>query len=88
MIKGFDKEGNYVDSYLISYDADKSDKIRIDIHGITDGIYEEEKDFIMLIEGMEAVPIRQTVGRWQEEEYGFYIMDGGSLIPLRKISFT
>ncbi len=70
MIKGFDEEGNYVDSYLISYDADKSDKIRIDLHGVTDGIYEEEKDFTMLIEGMEALPVKQTVGRWQEEEYG------------------
>lgn len=70
MIKGFDEEGNYVDSYLISYDRNKSDKIRIDLHGITNGIYEEEKDFTMLIEGLEAAPVEQTVSRWQEEEYG------------------
>lgn len=70
MIKGFDAEGNYVDSYLISYDANKSDKIRIDLHGIENGIYEEEKDFTMLIEGLEAAPVKQTVSRWQEEEYG------------------
>lgn len=70
MIKGFDEDGNYVDSYLISYDENKSDKIRIDLHGVTDGIYEEEKDFTMLVEGMEAVPVKQTVSRWQEKEYG------------------
>ena len=70
MIKGFDEDGNYVDSYLISYDENKSDKIRIDLHGATDGIYEEEKDFTMLVEGMEALPVKQTVSRWQEEEYG------------------
>lgn len=70
MIKGFDAEGNYVDSYLISYDENKSDKIRIDLHGIENGIYEEEKDFTMLIEGLEAAPVKQTVSRWQEEEYG------------------
>lgn len=70
MLKGFDAEGNYVDSYLISYDANKSDKIRIDLHGAADGIYEEEKDFMMLVEGMEAAPVKQTVSRWQEKEYG------------------
>lgn len=70
MLKGFDGSGNYVDSYLISYDSNKSDKIRIDLHGITDGIYDEEKDFNMLAAGMEAVPVKETVGKWREKEYG------------------
>ncbi len=70
MLKGFDENGKYVDSYLISYDRNKSDQIRIDLHGITNGGYEEEKDFNMLVDGMEVIPVKQTVGRWQEEEYG------------------
>lgn len=70
MLKGFDENGNYVDSYLISYDRNKSDKIRIDLHGITNGVYEEEKDFNMLVAGMEAAPVKETVEKWQENEYG------------------
>ncbi|NBJ92919.1 hypothetical protein [Parablautia muri] len=70
MLKGFDENDNYVDSYLISYDRKKSSEIRIDLHGITNGVYEEEKDFTMLVEGMEAVPVKETAGRWREEEYG------------------
>lgn len=70
MLKGFDENGNYLDSYLISYDRNKSDEIRIDLHGITNGLYEQEKDFTMLVAGMEAVPVKETVEKWQEEEYG------------------
>ncbi len=70
MLKGFDEDGNYVGSYLISYNRNKSDDIRIDLHGITDGIYEEEKDFTMLVAGMEVAPVKETVGKWREEEYG------------------
>lgn len=70
MLKGFDDEGNYTDSYLISYNRNHSNKIRVDLHGIANGVYEEEKDFNMLTEGMEAVPVKQTVSRWEEKEYG------------------
>ena len=70
MLKGFDAEGNYVDSYLISYDRNKSEKIRVDLHGITDGVYEEEKDFSMLVLGLESAPVEQTVSHFEEREYG------------------
>lgn len=70
MLKGFDAEGNYVDSYLISYDRNKSEKIRVDLHGVTNGVYEEEKDFSMLVLGMESAPVEQTVNHFKEREYG------------------
>ncbi len=53
MLKGFDDEGNYIDSYLISYNRNHSNKIRVDLHGIANGVYEQEKDFNMLTEGMK-----------------------------------
>lgn len=70
MLKGFDAEGNYIDSYLISYDRNKSEKIRVDLHGMTDGVYEEDKDFSMLVLGMESAPVEQTVSHFEEREYG------------------
>lgn len=69
-VNGFDKDGEFVDSYLISYDDRKSDKLRIDLHGSTGGEYEEEKDFGMLVQALRVIPLDAAVSRWEQKEYG------------------
>ena len=72
MINGFDGQGNFVDSYLITYDArKKSSGISVYLHGIRSALYEEEKDLAPLIEGVSWIPLKQRVQQWEGEDcYG------------------
>ena len=69
-VKGFDENGNFVDSYLISYDAADSDKITIWLGGAADMEFEQEKDLEPLLEAMRVLPLKETVENWQEDIYG------------------
>lgn len=69
-VKGFDENGNFVDSYLISYDASVSDKITIWLGGAADMDFEQEKDLEPLLEAMRVLPLEETVEGWQEDTYG------------------
>lgn len=69
-VKGFDENGNFVDSYLISYDAADSDKITIWLGGTADMEFDQEKDLEPLLEAMRVLPLKETVENWQEDIYG------------------
>lgn len=71
MLYGYDEDGNYVDSYLISYDRDKSDKIKIYLHGgNSDTPYDEEKALSPLVSALSVIPLKTNTAGWDEEEYG------------------
>ena len=71
MLYGFDEDGNFVDSYLITYNEKHSSKISIYLHGVGGARYEEEKDLTPLIEAVSLIPLEQTVQQWQGEDcYG------------------
>ena len=69
-VKGFDENGNFVDSYLISYDAADSDKITIWLGGAANMEFDQEKDLEPLLEAMRVLPLKETVENWQEDIYG------------------
>lgn len=68
MLSGFDENGNFVDSYLISYPSGHSRKISIWLHGATSAdIYDANKDLQPLIEAVSAMPLEETVAEWSGE---------------------
>lgn len=69
-VKGFDEEGNFVDSYLIDYDRSSSDKITVWLGGAADTDFDREKDLTPLVEAMRVLPLQETVENWNEEVYG------------------
>ncbi len=69
-VKGFDEEGNFVDSYLIDYDRAGSGKITVWLGGAADTEFEKEKDLTPLLEAMRVLPLKETVENWNEEVYG------------------
>ena len=69
-VNGFNKDGEFVDSYLISYDDRKSDKLRIDLHGSQGGDYEEEKDLGMLVQALRVIPLDMAASRFDQKEFG------------------
>ena len=71
MIYGFDTDGNFVDSYLITYDAQESSRLSVNLHGSRSALYREEKDLAPLIEGVSWIPLKQRVRQWEGEDcYG------------------
>ena len=71
MLYGFDKNGKFVDSYLINYSSSRSSKISVYLHGSGGGIYKEDKDLAPLIEAVSWIPLKQKVRQWDGEDcYG------------------
>lgn len=71
MLYGFDEEGDFVDSYLISYNRAHSGKMTIYLHGASSASYDESRALAPLVEGVGVLPLRETVEEWQGEEcYG------------------
>lgn len=71
MLYGFDEEGDFVDSYLISYNRAHSGKMTIYLHGASSASYDESRALAPLVEGVGVLPLRETVEEWQREEcYG------------------
>lgn len=69
-VKGYDEAGNYQDSYLISYNRSSSDKLTVWMGGAAGTEFEQEKDFMPLLEAMRVLPLQDTVQDWDEEVYG------------------
>lgn len=67
---GYDERYMYVDSYLISYDRSKSDRIDVYFNGGTGDVYNEEKDVNVLFDALRVIPIEDAVSDWNEAEYG------------------
>lgn len=71
MLYGFDEKGDFVDSYLISYNRAHSGKMTIYLHGASSASYDESRALAPLVEGVSVLPLRETVEEWQGEEcYG------------------
>ena len=71
MLYGFDEDGDFVDSYLISYTSSRSSKISVYLHGSDGGVYKEDKDLAPLIEAVSWIPLKQKVRQWEGEDcYG------------------
>ena len=71
MLYGFDEDGDFVDSYLISYTSSRSSKISVYLHGSGGGVYKEDKDLAPLIEAVSWIPLKQKVRQWEGEDcYG------------------
>lgn len=60
-----------LESYLISYDSDKSEKIKINLNGYVKPDYSKDKLLSPLIKTMKVIPLKKTIGRWTtEKQYG------------------
>ncbi|MCM1175536.1 MAG: hypothetical protein NC341_10855 [Blautia sp.] len=71
MLYGFDKKGDFVDSYLISYPAGYSRKINVWLHGSAGAGYNANKDLQPLVEAVSAMPLEETAAGWDGEScYG------------------
>ncbi len=79
MLYGFDEKGDFVDSYLISYNRAHSGKITVYLHGASSASYDESRALAPLVEGVSVMPLRETVEEWNGEEC-FGILYYGSRI--------
>lgn len=70
MLYGFDEDGNFIDSYLITYQADRSEKMTIYRKGTETAPYDADKDIAPLVEAVSAMPLEETVEQWKEDCYG------------------
>lgn len=68
MLYGFDENGEFTDSYLITYNADHSKKIDIYLHGAGGASFDDDKDLQPLIEAVSAMPLEESVAQWHGEE--------------------
>ncbi|KLE16555.1 hypothetical protein [Clostridium sp. C8] len=59
-----------LESYLISYDINKSKKIDIYLNGYINADFNEDKLLEPLINTMKVIPIKETVSNWNENQYG------------------
>lgn len=59
-----------LESYLISYNSSKSDKITIYLNGYAKPTYSEDKLLDPLIKTMKVIPLKKTVENWHENKYG------------------
>lgn len=70
-VQGYDGEGNFVDTYLISYDARKSNRLDIYLHGYGgDTVFDRTKDLEPLFKAMRVIPLKDTVADWDQDTYG------------------
>ena len=59
-----------LESYLISYDSNKSEKITVYLNGYVNANYNEDKLLKPLIDTMKVIKLKETVSNWDEDQYG------------------
>ncbi len=59
-----------LESYLISYDSNKSKNITLYLNGYVNANYSEDKLLEPLIKTMKVIPLKKTVSGWNEKQYG------------------
>jgi len=75
-IKSFDaflygkNDKGELESYLISYDSNKSKKIAVYLKGYVNSDFNEDKLIEPLINTMKVIPLKETVSKWDEKQYG------------------
>lgn len=57
-------------SYLITYDKNKSQDITLRLNGYVNADYNDDKLVEPLIKTVKAIPVKKTVSKWNESEYG------------------
>lgn len=68
MLYGFDENGDFTDSYLITYNAARSKEIDIYLRGAKGAAFDIDKDFKPLVEAVSAMPLRETVAQWSGQD--------------------
>ncbi|KHD36640.1 membrane protein [Clostridium acetobutylicum] len=63
-------DNDKLESYLISYDMKKSSDIVIYLNGHVDANYSKDKLLEPLIKTMKVIPLKKTVSKWNEKNYG------------------
>jgi hypothetical protein len=58
------------ETYLITYDKNKSQDITLILNGYANADYNEDKLVEPLIKTVNAIPVKQTVSKWNESKYG------------------
>ncbi|MGG0454821.1 WD40/YVTN/BNR-like repeat-containing protein [Bacillus mycoides] len=58
------------ESYLISYNKNKSKDIFVGLNGYINADFNEDKLVKPLIKTVQAIPVKQTVSKWNEDKYG------------------
>lgn len=66
---GENKKGK-LETYLISYNKTKSSKIMIYIHGNANSDFSEDKLLEPFISTMKVIPLKETISKWNENQYG------------------
>ena len=66
---GKDDDGKE-ESYLITYDKNKSKNIIIILNGYVNADYNKDKSLQPLINTMKVIPLKETVRKWNENKYG------------------
>lgn len=66
---GKDDEGK-TESYLITYDKNKSKNIIINLNGYVKADYNKDKSLQPLINTMKVISLNETVSKWNENKYG------------------
>ncbi|WP_195263420.1 hypothetical protein [Clostridium sp. 1001275B_160808_H3] len=59
-----------LESYLISYDSNKSKKISISLNGYVNADFNEDKLLKPLINTLKVVTLKDTVSKWNENKFG------------------
>ncbi|MDF2505847.1 MAG: hypothetical protein K0R06_3342, partial [Clostridium sp.] len=59
-----------LESYLITYDRNKSENITIYLNGYVKADYSDDKLLEPLIKTMKVIPLKKTVGSWSENQFG------------------
>lgn len=59
-----------LESYLISYDSNKSKKITVSLNRNVNADYNEDKLLKPLIDTMKVIPLKNTVSKWRSNKYG------------------
>jgi hypothetical protein len=58
------------ESFLITYDKNKSQKITLRLNGYAGADYDDDKLVEPLIKTVNAIPVQPAVSKWHESEYG------------------
>lgn len=59
-----------LESYLISYNSTKSNKITIYLNGQVNEDFNEDKLLEPLMNTMKVIPLKETVSKWNDNQYG------------------
>ena len=75
MLKGYDENYHFVDSWLVSYPSSLENKIRVQNgNAVSSSEYDEEKSIDALLAGGRLLDYEELVRDWEEKEYGVYYM--------------